>query len=48
MDEKSIQSDDTQLGGVADTLEGHADIQQDLDRLENCLERNLKSLNKGN
>ena len=27
-------ADDTKLGGVADTLEGHAAIQQDLNRKE--------------
>ncbi|GAB0208576.1 mitochondrial enolase superfamily member 1 [Grus japonensis] len=40
-------ADDTKLGGVADTLEGCAAIQRDLDRLENWVERNIMKLNKG-
>ena len=40
-------ADDTKLGGVADTPEGHADIQRDLDRPEGCAERNLIKFNKG-
>lgn len=42
----SKSSDDTKLGGVAHTLEGCADIQQDLDRLEEWTERNLMRFNK--
>jgi len=40
-------SDDTKLGGVADTLEGCGTIQQDLDRLESWVQRNLMKFNKG-
>jgi len=38
--------DDTKLGGVADTPEGCAAIQQDLDRLENWVGRNLIKYNE--
>ncbi|GAB0208171.1 mitochondrial enolase superfamily member 1 [Grus japonensis] len=37
----------TTLRGVADTPEGCAAIQRDLDRLENWMERNLMKLHKG-
>ena len=36
------------LGGVADIPEGCATIQQDLDKLQSWVERNLMRLNKGN
>jgi len=35
------------LGGVVDTPEGCAVIQQDLDRLESWVQRNLMKFNKG-
>ena len=41
-------ADDNKVGAVADTLEGCAVIQQDLDRLESGVERNLMRLNKCN
>ncbi|GAB0186403.1 mitochondrial enolase superfamily member 1 [Grus japonensis] len=40
-------ADDTKLGGVADTPEGCAAIQQDLDRLENWAKRNHMKFSKG-
>lgn len=40
-------ADDTQLGGVADTLDGFAVIQRDLNRLENWTNRNLMKFVKG-
>ena len=39
-------ADDTKLGEVAYTLEGCPTIQQDLDRLESWVERNLMRFNK--
>ncbi|GAB0205570.1 mitochondrial enolase superfamily member 1 [Grus japonensis] len=43
----STFSDNTKPGGVADTPEGCAAIQQDLDRLESWVERNHMKFNKG-
>ncbi|PKU42867.1 rna-directed dna polymerase from mobile element jockey- hypothetical protein [Limosa lapponica baueri] len=40
-------TDDTKLGGLADTPEGCATIQGDLSRLESWAEKNLVRLNKG-
>jgi len=43
----STFGDGTKLGRVADTPEGCAAVQQDLDRLERWAERNLMRFNKG-
>ncbi|PKU30795.1 rna-directed dna polymerase from mobile element jockey-like [Limosa lapponica baueri] len=40
-------ADDAKLGGVADTPEGHAVIQRNLDRLEKWSDRNLMQFTKG-
>ena len=42
----SKYTNDTKLGGVADTPEGCAAIQQDLDRLESWAVRNQMRFNK--
>jgi len=42
----SKYSNDSKLGGVADTPEGCASIQQNLDRLESWAARNQMKLNK--
>ncbi|GAB0188332.1 hypothetical protein GRJ2_001298500 [Grus japonensis] len=39
--------EETKWGGVADTSEGHAAIQRDLDRLEKWADRNLMKFSKG-
>jgi len=39
-------ADDKNLGGMTDIPEGCAAIQQDLDRLESCAERNQMRFNK--
>ena len=40
-------ADDTKSGGVADTVEGCAAIQRDLDSLESWEQRNLMKFKKG-
>ena len=40
-------ADDTKLGGMADTPEGRAATQSDLDRPEKCADRNLMKFNNG-
>ncbi|GAB0208757.1 mitochondrial enolase superfamily member 1 [Grus japonensis] len=40
-------ADDRKLGGVADTPEGCAAIQRDLDKIENWVKRNQMKFNKG-
>lgn len=39
-------ADDTHLGGMADTLQGHAAIQRNLNSLEKWVNRNLMKFNK--
>ncbi|KAK4819615.1 hypothetical protein QYF61_008364 [Mycteria americana] len=41
-------ADDTKLGGVAGTPDGHAAIQRDLDTLEKWADRNVMKFMKGN
>lgn len=41
-------ADDTKLGGMAGTSEGHAAIQRDLNRVEKWAVRNLTKLNNKN
>ncbi|GAB0182985.1 mitochondrial enolase superfamily member 1 [Grus japonensis] len=40
-------ADDTKLGGVADTPEGCAAFQRDLERLESWADRNIRQFSKG-
>jgi len=45
---RSKFANDTKLGRVADTPEGHAAIQKYLDRLEKWTDRNLEKFKKEN
>ncbi|KAK4829683.1 hypothetical protein QYF61_005976 [Mycteria americana] len=45
---QSPMAGDTKLGGAADTPEGCAAIQRDLDRLEKWVNKNLMKFSKGN